>query len=720
MARHTVCALLFLAGLALPDPLPAQSPWTVTLAPAMNPLPLGFCSAVSLSLFDPARKDFPRTPRGLRVGITDFDLAIASPGQAFIGRYNGPAAWFVCACQSSPVGTSGVITATYPAAALDPKARIPGVAFQVQAAITSAAPKGTSNPPECAAATPAPTIQVPSVLAPQRTAVPAPAGVTVTGTPASATLGWQPVTGAVSYTVTRTQASAPAVQQTLAQTSTGMQDVGLRPATAYTYVVGATQADGRGASTSVPFTTPAAVNPAGFAAAQTGAGQVQLTWQPVSAASYYVVFGPGSVSGGMKVTGAASFTVTGVPAGLQTWTVASYYDPGPVPASNAVGPNAVSTPATAFPAASLTVVTAPAPAPAPPTAPAPGSATARLTSFDPAKHGFRFHNDFQNSFIGPPVNLTTGGLCGGMSYAALDYFNTPKAVPTQDYRPANSTTIQSYLYGRQVGSLVMNLDKWAEYSVNPFGSRTTEFFNWGLNERFAELKSFIDRGIPVPLGLRGEAGMSHDHQVVAYGYDAGRYQGSLGPFQQDLKIFVYDPNMPGMSMTLVPDLAAKEFFYLERTHDRWRSYFVDGRYTMRPPPTIVTPVYPADGLTHELRIEFVTGVDDMRGGADHVDVTVRLSDNTTQFFPNVSQNGRWMPAYLETAQIVLLHPVAAASIRQIEIVTNAGGGVGGDNWDLKSVQVIAVGGGFTRGLLTNRAGPYRFTGARIPFVVDVK
>ena len=39
--------------------------------------------------------------------------------------------------------------------------------------------------------------------------------------------------------------------------------------------------------------------------------------------------------------------------------------------------------------------------------------------------------------------------------------------------------------------------------------------------------------------------------------------------------------------------------------------------------------------------------DDM-GGADHVDVTVRLSDNTSQYYPNISQNGIWLANYHET------------------------------------------------------------------------
>lgn len=61
-------------------------------------------------------------------------------------------------------------------------------------------------------------------------------------------------------------------------------------------------------------------------------------------------------------------------------------------------------------------------------------ATPRMSGFDPDLHGFKFENRFENDFI-REFNVRTSGLCGGMVYAALDYFSKRRPVPAQDYRP---------------------------------------------------------------------------------------------------------------------------------------------------------------------------------------------------------------------------------------------------------------------------------------------
>src|SRR5262249_12941569 len=154
------------------------------------------------------------------------------------------------------------------------------------------------------------------------------------------------------------------------------------------------------------------------------------------------------------------------------------------------------------------------------------------------------------------IDIHTSGLCGGMSYAALDYFFAHRAISQQPFRPANGTTLYNYLYSRQVTSITSNLDKWTEIGFNPGGARNSEFFHWGVSakpgERIDELKSFIDRGSPCVLGMQGD-GSTGNHQVIAIGYSMGRYQGLLGDHIQDFKLYVCDPNYPGQIRTLIPD-----------------------------------------------------------------------------------------------------------------------------------------------------------------------
>lgn len=352
----------------------------------------------------------------------------------------------------------------------------------------------------------------------------------------------------------------------------------------------------------------------------------------------------------------------------------------------------------------------------------PAAAEARHTSFDPAKHGFNFVNDFKNDFVSE-LSITTGGLCGGMSYTALDYYFARVPVPRQDFRPANHTPLQSYLFNREVESIKSNLDKWTEIGFNPNGARNSEFFNWGLQGnnggRIQELRSFIDRGTPVPLGLQGD-GNTGNHQVVAIGYDMGRYKGDLGAFETDFKIFIYDPNYPNQTMILVPDPANHLYRYQSgASGETWRTYFVDKNYHAQRPLAISNPVYPNDGLIHELVLQFHTGSDDLRGGS-RMDLTINSFDGTQQHYPNINMGARWLDHYVENAAIVLTRPVPVSQIRSL-VLTGANGfgsgSMGSDNWDMDQVVVQTYVMGARRQPPLKTAGPFRFSGDHKEFEI---
>ena len=336
------------------------------------------------------------------------------------------------------------------------------------------------------------------------------------------------------------------------------------------------------------------------------------------------------------------------------------------------------------------------------------ASTAVMTSFNPGVQGFKFVNDFTNDFV-PALDIHTGGLCGGMSYTALDYYNAKTAIPNQTYRPANGTVLENYLYGRQTDSIVSNLDKWAEVGFNPGGSRDSEFFNWGLqtSARIGELRKAIDGGVPAVLGLQG-AGSEGQHQVVAYGYDMGRYHGDLGNYETDFKIFVYDPNYPTLSRTLIPDVTNKVYKYSEGGPETWRTYFVDANYQAKTPPNLPNPNYPNDGLVHELLFQFFTGEDDFDGGYN-LDIILNLGVGPQQVYSNVNQSARWISNYDQTVPIVLQTPVQLSNIHSIDLRTNFPGGFSGKNWDMKSLIIsVLSGNGANQQIKT--AGPTRFTG----------
>lgn len=346
--------------------------------------------------------------------------------------------------------------------------------------------------------------------------------------------------------------------------------------------------------------------------------------------------------------------------------------------------------------------------------------TAKRTSFDPAKHGFNFSNTFQTELIVKDVRF--GGLCGGMVYTSLDYFNSRRSIADQDYRPAVNTTLFRTIYSRQEKSILDNLDKWAELIVNPFGARNDEFFRWGLEGkpggRLDELAKSIDAGRPTPLGLfkDGSGGMQPHHQVLAIGYDKGRYKGDLGPHQKDLKIFIYDPNYPKQTKTLVPDTNKKDFYYAENPGQRWKTYFVDKKYRHQTAPAVGPKNFPADGKAYELVLQIRTGDDDLRGGRDNVNATVRFKDGTSQVFNNLNAGGRWINNYCEYVCVRLTKPIHVSQIKSIDLTTTFGGGIGGDNWNMNSLKIRAIGGNVDR-VLYNKSGTplVRFDGNNRPF-----
>jgi hypothetical protein len=141
------------------------------------------------------------------------------------------------------------------------------------------------------------------------------------------------------------------------------------------------------------------------------------------------------------------------------------------------------------------------------------------------------------------------GLCGGMVFAALDYWHgriTPPAA-----RPAPSAPLFQYLVQRLVASWNlptgaaqyyqwMNLPN-GDSSFNVAGQHivTERGLAWRtIAVQWPQITADLDRGIPAALGLvtvasASPADLGLNHQVLAYGYEASPSQ---------VTVQVYDPN----------------------------------------------------------------------------------------------------------------------------------------------------------------------------------
>lgn len=356
-------------------------------------------------------------------------------------------------------------------------------------------------------------------------------------------------------------------------------------------------------------------------------------------------------------------------------------------------------------------------------------ANMKRTTFDPTKHGFKFSNEFQTQIQIAGLNGPRfGGLCGGMVYSALDYYKTNEPIPAQTHRPASGTTLHQYILTRQNNSTLLNsnggsnADKWAELILNPFGWRTNEFFNWGLQGsnggRVQELVEMMRSGSPVPLGLfkDGNGGVGPHHQVLAIGYDLGRYKGDLGDYKEDFKIFIYDPNYPNQTMTLRVNPAAQNYYYQERPDNKWLTYFVDKKYTVARPPAISSTPLANDGLVRQLLIEIGTGGDDLRGGNDNVNVIVKYTDGSTDIYPTVNKRVRWMDNYKESVLLSLRRAAPLGQIKCVMLQTTFGGGIGGDNWNVDLLRIVAKSSDQERVVFAQTGSPLvRFDGNNRPF-----
>jgi hypothetical protein len=182
------------------------------------------------------------------------------------------------------------------------------------------------------------------------------------------------------------------------------------------------------------------------------------------------------------------------------------------------------------------------------------------------------------------------GMCGGMAFAAADYYVAGRPLPRGlDYHdiPQDTTphgrALRDYLWARQLQSLRLNAPRllhWMAMLHMPFAGP-----GWLLErtrEEWDELKGYIEQGNPWPLCLIGSsASPFNNHQVLAFGYDDGGAGQGV--------IYVYDMNAPGKEQTIALDMRGDELVAVESVPNAergpLRAFFCE-HYTPAPLPNL--------------------------------------------------------------------------------------------------------------------------------------
>jgi hypothetical protein len=178
-------------------------------------------------------------------------------------------------------------------------------------------------------------------------------------------------------------------------------------------------------------------------------------------------------------------------------------------------------------------------------------------SFLPSQDGFVFTNAWPSE---PAVALPTplgdidignaaAGLCGGMVFAALDYWHAGIGLPA--VRPAEGDALYRYLVRRLVDSwhLPAGVAQYYQWMNLPDGDTGFDALGqrvvidrgiaWRtIQAQWPQVTADLDHGTPAALGLvtvasASPADLGQNHQVLAYGYRASASQ---------VTVRVYDPN----------------------------------------------------------------------------------------------------------------------------------------------------------------------------------
>lgn len=184
----------------------------------------------------------------------------------------------------------------------------------------------------------------------------------------------------------------------------------------------------------------------------------------------------------------------------------------------------------------------------------------RVAGFLPSQNGFHFSNsnfprvpDYRINVLGQTISLgdASNGLCGGMSYAVRDLFQSRQLPPSITTTPG-SGAVFDFIARRLLDSFELpgGPVKYMGFMNPALADHETDFSRAGLaphgrswtmlHDEWPRIRAELDAGHLVNLALVqiksfNPGDLGHNHQVLVWGYDFDN---------NDVNIRLYDPNFP--------------------------------------------------------------------------------------------------------------------------------------------------------------------------------
>ena len=179
------------------------------------------------------------------------------------------------------------------------------------------------------------------------------------------------------------------------------------------------------------------------------------------------------------------------------------------------------------------------------------------TSFRPTVHGFPFSNSWTQ---GPLMNLDLGvatipignaaqGLCGGMVFAAVDYWSAGQPIPTTQPPSTPGDPLYDFIVSRlkdsfDLPNLPVRLWGIQQPTYPETGDASNPFEGLApivIKDSLPQIRSWIDQGAPSPICVlrtrsANPVDLGINHQVLVWAYQG------MG---NSIRLWIYNPNVPG-------------------------------------------------------------------------------------------------------------------------------------------------------------------------------